>query len=106
MTLGTTLAETVKEEQAFTKTAAERYALHAKGEGGVAEVEAFEREIGSIQTTLATLIESRVPSKAVQVALKGNGFKTFEMLSNGILKPYGATATREDPMDKLVHNPM
>ena len=65
MTLGTTLAETIKEEQNFSKVAAERYAKHTKGDDGLAEIEAFEGEIQHIQSALAGLIEERVPSTSV-----------------------------------------
>ena len=105
MTLGTTLSDTIKEEQAFSKISAERYARHAKGDDGVAEVEAFEREIQSIQATLAGLIEEKVPSKAVQVALKGQAFKMFERLSSSIIKPHDSSV-RGEPLDSLVRNPM
>ena len=105
MTLGTTLSDTIKEEQAFSKIAAERYAKHTKGEDGLAEVEAFEGEVQSIQSALAGLIEERVPSTSVQVVIKGDAFKVFSHLSHGIIKPYD-TNIKGDPLDILVRNPL
>lgn len=105
MTLGTTLAETIKEEQAYSKLSAERFAKHTKGQDGVTEVQQFEQEILAIQTTLAGLIEERVPSNSVQVVLKGEGFKVFGHLSHGIIKPYD-TNIKGDPLDVLGKNPL
>lgn len=103
MTLGSVLSDTIKEEQAYSKLAAIRYAQHQSGKEGVAEVEAFEQEIGAIQTALTERINARVPSSEVQVALKGDEFKVFVSLSSRIIRPNDAQ-TRGAPMDCLDRN--
>lgn len=103
MTLGTTLADTIKEEQGYSKLAAERFAKHTKGPEGLAEIEAFEGEVVRIQTALTALIEERVPSAAVQIVLKGEAFKVFSHLSQGIIKPFD-TNVKGDPLDILARN--
>lgn len=105
MTLGSVLSDTIKEEQAFSKVAATRYAEHNGGKEGVAEVEAFEKEIEAIQVALANRINAHVPSSEVQVALKGEAFKVFESLSSRIIRPNDAQA-RGAPMECLARNAM
>lgn len=105
MTLGTTLSDTIKEELAFSKLAAQRYAQHSKGDEGMAEVAAFEGEIKVLKDELTKLIVMQVPSAHVRVDLKGPAFKVFGALSLGTLKPYD-TNTRGEPLDVLSRSPM
>lgn len=105
MTLGNVLSDTIKEEQTYSKLAATRYAEHNSGQEGVAEIEAFEQEIGAIQIALAERINAHVPSNEVQVALNGSAFKVFVSLSSRLIRPSDA-GTRGEPMDILGRHAM
>ena len=105
MTLGSVLSDTIKEEQAYSKVAATRYAEHHSGKEGVAEIEAFEQEVVALQMALTERINAHVPSSEVQVALKGSEFKVFTALSSRIIRP-GDVNTRGEPMDVLGRHAM